>query len=96
MLKRILLPLAAALSLGCIAASAQGIKALENDRYSITSGDVTLKLPEAPGFTCRIDTMPSRFSSDLALEKSGDTYTFGDGSARCFIDTTSGNIRITK
>lgn len=65
-------------------------------KIDATSGDVTLKLPEAPGFTCRIDTKPSRFSSDLALEKSGDTYTFGDGSARCFIDTTSGNIRITK
>ena len=49
MLKRILLPLAAALSLGCIAASAQGIKALENDRYSISSGDVTLTVDAARG-----------------------------------------------
>ena len=49
MLKRILLPLAAALSLGCIAASAQGIKTLANDQYSITSGDVTLTVDAAKG-----------------------------------------------
>ena len=49
MLKRILLPLAAALSLGCVAASAQGIKTLENDQYSITSGDVTLTVDAAKG-----------------------------------------------
>ena len=48
MLKRILLPLAAALALGCIA-SAQNIKTLENDRYSISNGDVTLTVDAARG-----------------------------------------------
>ena len=48
MIKRILLPLAAALSLGCIA-SAQNIKALENDRYSISNGDVTMTVDAARG-----------------------------------------------
>ena len=49
MLKRILLPLAAALSFGCLQVSAQGIKALENDQYSITTGDVTLTVDAAKG-----------------------------------------------
>ena len=48
MTKRILLPLAAALAFGCIA-SAQNIKTLENDRYSISNGDVTLVVDAAKG-----------------------------------------------
>ena len=48
MFKRILLPLAAALSLGCIA-SAQNIKALENDQYTISSGNVTMTVDAAKG-----------------------------------------------
>lgn len=48
MIKRILLPLAAALSLGCIA-SAQNIKALDNDQYSISNGDVTMTVDAAKG-----------------------------------------------
>ena len=59
-----------------------------------TSGSVTLKLPAEPGFTLKAGTTSGSFSSDLALSKSGDTYTCGDGSARCSIHTTSGDIRI--
>lgn len=59
-----------------------------------TSGDITLKLPKAPGFTLDLDSRPSHLSSALALEKNGSKYTYGDGSARLRIDTTSGNIRI--
>ena len=59
-----------------------------------TSGSVTLKLPAEPGFTLKAGTTSGSFSSGLALAKDGDTYTCGDGSARCSIDTTSGNIRI--
>ena len=49
MIKRILLPLAAALSLGCLQVSAQAIKALDNDQYSISAGDVTLTVDAAKG-----------------------------------------------
>lgn len=59
-----------------------------------TSGDITLKLPKAPGFTLDLDSRPSHLNSALALEKDGSKYTYGDGSARLRIDTTSGNIRI--
>ena len=48
MFKRILLPLAAAISLGCIA-SAQNIRSLENDQYSISSGNVTMTVDAAKG-----------------------------------------------
>ena len=48
MIKRILLPLAAALAFGCLA-SAQDIKTLENNRYSISNGDVTLTVDAARG-----------------------------------------------
>ena len=59
-----------------------------------TSGDITLKLPNAPGFTLDLDARPSHLNSALALEKNGSKYTYGDGSARLRIETTSGNIRI--
>lgn len=59
-----------------------------------TSGDITLKLPKAPGFTLDLDSRPSHLNSALALEKDGSKYTYGDGSARLRIDTTSGKIRI--
>lgn len=59
-----------------------------------TSGSITLQLPAEPGFTCKAGTTSGSFSSDLPLTKNGDTYTCGDGSARCSISTTSGNIRI--
>lgn len=49
MLKKIILPLAAALSLGCIAASAQNIKTLEDSKYSISAGDVTMTVDAANG-----------------------------------------------
>ena len=49
MLKKIILPLAAALSLGCIAASAQNIKTLEGSKYSITAGDLTLTVDAGQG-----------------------------------------------
>ena len=59
-----------------------------------TSGSITLQLPAEPGFTCKAGTTSGSFSSDLPLTKNGDTYTCGNGSARCSISTTSGNIRI--
>ena len=49
MLKKIILPLAAALSLGCIVASAQNIKSLEGSKYSITAGDLTLTVDAGQG-----------------------------------------------
>ena len=65
-------------------------------KINTTSGDVTLKLPEPPGFTCRIGSKLTRFSSELSMETSGNTCTFGDGSASCAVSTSSGSIRITK
>ena len=48
-MKRILLPLAAALLLGSIQLSAQTIEPVENDNYVISAGDVTLKVDAAKG-----------------------------------------------
>ena len=59
-----------------------------------TSGAVTAYLPEKPGFTCSVDTTSGSFDSVLALAKDGKNYVCGDGSAKCVIDTTSGDVRI--
>lgn len=47
-MKKILLPLLAALSLGCIA-SAQSIKALEDSKYSLSAGDLTMTVDAGKG-----------------------------------------------
>ena len=75
--------------------SIQGrIAAFGNLKAGATSGNITVKLPAAPGLTCKISTAGGSFSSGLALTKEGDTYTCGDGSSRCEISTTSGDIRL--
>ena len=48
-MKRILLPLLAALSLGSLAASAQTVQTLEDSKYSLSSGDVTMTVDAARG-----------------------------------------------
>lgn len=70
------------------------VAAFTDLKVGSTSGSVSLKLPAEPGFTLKAGTASGSFTSDLALTKDGDTYTCGDGSARCSIDTTSGDIRI--
>lgn len=61
-----------------------------------TSGNVHALLSGKPGFTGEFSTTSGSFRSDLALEKNGNTYVFGDGSARCSIHTTSGSIQLDK
>ncbi|MBR5960134.1 MAG: DUF4097 family beta strand repeat protein [Clostridia bacterium] len=79
---------------GDITATLVSFKDLNVD---VTSGDVTLKLPEISGFTLDLDARPSKLKSSLALvKKSDEKYVFGDGSARLRIDTTSGDIHIDK
>lgn len=70
------------------------VSAFHDLKIGSTSGSVSVNLAADPGFTCRVDTASGSFSSDLALVKNGNTYTCGDGNARCSISTSSGNIRI--
>ncbi|MBR2667800.1 MAG: DUF4097 family beta strand repeat protein [Oscillospiraceae bacterium] len=59
-----------------------------------SSGDVTVAVPDTPGFTARIDTSSGDFDSGIALSKNGDTYSCGDGSGSFQIDTSSGNVKL--
>jgi len=61
-----------------------------------TSGDVAAALPDLPGFAGSFRTTSGSFASEIPLEKSGDTYTCGNGSASVSIHTTSGNVRVSK
>ena len=72
------------------------VAAFKSLRASSTSGSIDLKVSAEPGFTCKAHSTSGGFSSDLPLTKNGDTYTCGDGSASCVLDTTSGNIRLGK
>lgn len=68
--------------------------AFKEMKIGSTSGSVSAELPAVPGFTCSVGTVSGAFSSDIALTKSGNTYTAGDGSAKCSVGTTSGSITI--
>ena len=79
---------------GDITATLVSFKDLNVD---VTSGDVTLKLPEISGFTLGLDARPSKLKSSLAMVKKGDEqYVYGDGSARLRVSTTSGDVHIDK
>lgn len=71
-------------------------EAFDEIRIDTTSGEVTAALPENPGFTCEAGTTSGKFSSEISLRQDGTKYTCGNGSGKCSIGTTSGNIRIIK
>ena len=48
-MKKLILPLIALLSLGCLTASAQAFKALDDSKFAISAGDVTMTVDAARG-----------------------------------------------
>ena len=68
------------------------ISGLETIELETTSGDVETILPTEPGFTAHFSTTTGKVSYELPLEKKGDTYICGDGTADVKIETTTGNI----
>ncbi|MBR6028154.1 MAG: DUF4097 family beta strand repeat protein [Clostridia bacterium] len=63
-------------------------------KIDTTSGDVDATLPAAPGYSGQITTTSGAIECAQPLQKSGQTYTCGDGSASIGIHTTSGSVRI--
>lgn len=78
---------------GCFSGSVRAFKEL---KIHTTSGKVDVKLPTEPGFTCKVDSASGDLTTALSLTKDGNKYTCGDGSAKCSIDTTSGDITLGK
>ena len=76
---------------GCFSGSVRAFREL---KIHTTSGKVDVKLPTEPGFTCKVDSASGDLTTALSLTKDGNRYTCGDGSARCSIDTTSGDITL--
>lgn len=72
------------------------VRAFKELKIHTTSGKVNVKLPTEPGFTCKVDSASGDLTTALSLTKDGNTYTCGDGSAKCSIDTTSGDITLSK
>lgn len=63
-------------------------------RVETASGDVTLTLPETPGFTLELDTASGSFQSALPLQISGARFLCGDGSGDYTIHTASGDVSL--
>ena len=76
---------------GCFSGSVRAFREL---KIHTTSGKVDAKLPAEPGFTCKVSSASGDLTAALSLTKDGNTYTCGDGSAKCSIDTTSGDITL--
>lgn len=68
--------------------------AFEELKAGSTSGGITVRLPAEPGFTVEASTTSGSFNSDIAMGKEGNRYTCGDGSAKCVLSATSGDIRV--
>ena len=79
--------------------SASGSVSVKADRFntldvSTASGGVTALLPTEPGFTASLQTASGSMNYSLDLQKSGNEYICGDGSAKVRISTASGSIRL--
>lgn len=72
------------------------VKSFDDLKINTTSGSVNATLGTDPGFTCKVSTSSGYFNSELPLVANGNTYTCGDGSAKCEIGTSSGGIWIGK
>jgi hypothetical protein len=59
-----------------------------------TSGNVTVNIPENPGFKATIDKTSGDFQCGFPVTQSGDVYSYKDGQAQYRFKTTSGNIRL--
>ena len=70
------------------------VNAFKDLKVNTSSGSVNLMLGTEPGFTCRVSSSSGDFTTALSMTKNGDTYTCGDGSAKCDIGTSSGDIWI--
>ncbi len=63
-------------------------------KLASTSGSISAALPQTPGFSGTVTTTSGDISSFIPLEKKGDTYSCGDGSAKLTISATSGNVTL--
>ena len=87
-------------ALDCDAASANCEITVSNvpQRFDIdtASGDLELTLPDGCGFTCGLDTMSGRFSSDFETTTNNGHHVHGDGSCRINVSAMSGDVTIKK
>ena len=86
---------AGTVQIGCTSGSAQAnLKKADELHVSTTSGAITAGIGVESGFTAGVHTVSGRVDCELAAVKSGDRYTFGDGSMKAELGSVSGNIRI--
>ena len=81
--------------IGCTSGTVRvTLKKSEKLHVGTTSGNVTVVIPAEPGFTAEINSVSGDFNSAMALTKSGNRYSCGDGNAEIDIGTVSGDISI--
>lgn len=60
----------------------------------VTSGNMTVALPEQPGFTATLNRTSGNFSCGFSATQQGDRYVVGDGSRLIDVSLTSGSVEL--
>ena len=63
-------------------------------KTNVVSGSARLNFPEPSGFTASVSKVTGQFNCGFAVTGSGNSYVFGDGSARYSFDIVSGSISL--
>lgn len=58
------------------------------------SGKVRLALPVSDGFAARVTKASGKFTSGFSLERQGNVYRYGDGSAKIGVRMASGSVAL--
>ena len=79
--------------------TASGSVTIRTNRFNTldintASGNITAFLPTEPGFTANLKSSSGSVNYSLDLQKSGNDYICGDGSAKATISSASGSIHL--
>ncbi|MBR3525039.1 MAG: DUF4097 family beta strand repeat protein [Lachnospiraceae bacterium] len=66
----------------------------ELSEIEVTSGDITVYIPQDADLTAQIETSSGDLYSDIEFTKNEDSYTCGNGKKRMKIDTSSGDVSL--
>ena len=66
----------------------------ELSEIEVTSGDITVYIPQDADLTAQIETSSGDLYSDIEFTKNEDSYTCGNGKNRMKIDTSSGDVSL--
>ena len=71
-------------------------QAPKNSNFNVTSGGLTISLPENSSIKANINTSSGDINYDLPFNKTENTYTLGSGANSMNIEATSGDVKLKR